>query len=79
MEFPVFIKTPEGYTIPHGMCIQAVGNCYGFPTSGQRLSKALDRILFLCGYHHTPWDQKFFFKWIGDDILILVAHSDDFR
>ena len=79
MEFPVFIKTPEGYTIPHGMCIQAVGNCYGFPTSGQRFSKALDRILFLCGYHHTPWDQKFFYKWIGDDILILVAHSDDFR
>ena len=31
----VFIKTPEGYYVPPGMCIQAIGNCYGNPMSGR--------------------------------------------
>ena len=42
--YPVFIKTPEGYYIPPGMCIQAVGNCYGFPMSGRTFSIELDGI-----------------------------------
>ena len=52
-EYPVFIKTPEGYGIPPGTCIQAVGNCYGFPQSGRKFSKELDAILFECGYKST--------------------------
>ena len=30
-DYPVFIKTPKGIEVPAGMCIQAVGNLYGFP------------------------------------------------
>jgi hypothetical protein len=31
-DFPVYIKTPQGYEdqVPPGMCIQAIGNLYGF-------------------------------------------------
>ena len=44
-EFPVFIKTPQGYTCPPGFCIQAVGNLYGFPPAGQNFSKEFDKCL----------------------------------
>ena len=44
--YPVFIKTPEGYYVPLGMCIQAVGNCYGFPMSGRTFSLKLNAILY---------------------------------
>lgn len=30
-EFPVFIVTPQGYDVPQGSCIQAIGELYGFP------------------------------------------------
>jgi hypothetical protein len=32
-----------------------------------------------CGYSTTPYDKKFFFKWIGEQICMVIAHSDDFR
>ena len=32
-----------------------------------------------CGYQNTPWDLKLFYKLIDDRILLLMAHSDDFR
>ena len=37
-DYPVFIKTPKGIEVPPGMCIQAVGNLYGFPWAGQNFS-----------------------------------------
>ena len=36
-DYTRFIKTPEGYSIPEGMCIQSLANVYGNPTSGQNL------------------------------------------
>ena len=30
-DYPVYIKTPQGYNIPKNMCTQAIGNLYGFP------------------------------------------------
>ena len=77
--YPVFIKTPEGYYVPPGMCIQAVGNCYGFPMSGRTFSIELDGIIFLCGYIVTPWDGKLLYKWKNDKIIIIIVHSDDFK
>jgi hypothetical protein len=62
--FPVHIQTPQGYQIAEGMCIRAVGNLYGFPPAGQNFSKEFDKCLRECGYENTPWDPKFFFKWI---------------
>ena len=56
--YPVFIKTLEGYHVPPGMCIQAVGNYYGFPMSARTFSIELDGIIFLCAYIATPWDGK---------------------
>ena len=29
-DYPVFIKTPKGMEVEEGLCIQAVGNLYGF-------------------------------------------------
>ena len=78
-EFPVFLKTPQGYTVPPGHCIQAVGNLYGFPPAGQNFSKEFDKCVRECGYENTPWDLKLFFKWINGKSLMLMAHSDDFR
>ena len=78
-DFPVFIKTPQGYKIRPGYVIQAVGNLYGFPPSGKNFSKAFDICIRECGYENTPWDHKLFFKWKNTKPIIIMAHSDDFR
>lgn len=78
-DYPVYIQTPQGYTIPKGMCIQAVGNLYGFPPAGQNFSKEFDKCVHECGYTNTPWDPKLFIKWIKGRPIIVIAHSDDFR
>jgi hypothetical protein len=77
--YPVYIKTPQGYTVPEGMCIQAVGNLYGFPPAGQNFSLEFDKCVKECGYTNTPWDPKFFYKWKNGKPILLIAHSDDFR
>ena len=79
LHFPVYIKTPQGYNIKHGYCIQAVGNLYGFPPAGQNFSKEFDKCVRECGYDNTPWDLKLFFKWVIGKPIIIIAHSDDFR
>jgi hypothetical protein len=81
VDFPVFIKTPQGYEdfVPEGHCIQAVGNLYGFPPAGQNFSKEFDKVIHECGYRSTPYDHKFFYKWIQGKPLLIIAHSDDFR
>ena len=61
------------------MCIQAVGNLYGFPPAGQNFSKEFDKCRLECGYLNSPWDLKFFYKWIKGKPIIVIAHSDDFR
>lgn len=61
------------------MCIQAIGNLYGFPPAGQNFSKEFDKCVNECGYNNTPWDLKFFYKWTEGRIMLLIAHSDDFR
>jgi hypothetical protein len=79
-DFPVFIVTPQGYDVPPGFCIQAVGNLYGFPPAGQNFSIEFDKCLRECGYTNTPWDLKLFFKWThSGKPMIIIAHSDDFR
>ena len=50
--YPIFVKTPEEYSIPEGMCIQSLGNLYGNPMSGQNLDKCVKEY----GYTNTPWD-----------------------
>lgn len=79
--YPVFIKTPQGYEeyVPEGHCIQAVGNLYGFPPAGQNFSKEFDKVIHECGYRSTPYDHKFFYKWLQGKPLLIIAHSDDFR
>ena len=79
--FPVFIKTPQGYEeyVPEGHCIQAVGNLYGFPPAGQNFFKEFDKVIHECGYRSTPYDHKFFYKWLQGKPLLIIAHSDDFR
>ena len=49
-DFPVHIKTPQGYTTPFGTCFQAIGNLYGFPPAGQNFSKEFDKCVRECGY-----------------------------
>ena len=79
-DFPVFIITPQGYNIPPGYCIQAVGHLNGFPPAGQNFSIEFDKCLRECGYKNIPWDLKLFFKWThSNKPMITIAHSDDFR
>ena len=78
-DYPVYIKTPQGYNVPKGMCIQAIGNLYGFPPAGQNFSIEFNRCVIECGYKNTPWDLKFFYKWKNDKPMLLIVHSDDFR
>ena len=78
-DYPVYIKTPQGYSIPHDMCIQAIGNLYGFPPAGQNFSVEFDKCVKECGYINTPWDLKFFHKWVDNLSILLIVHSNDFR
>ena len=67
--YPIFIRTPEGYKIPFGMCIQSIGNLYGTPTASQNFSFEFDKCVMKCGYQNTPWDLKWIDdKWIDDRI-----------
>ena len=77
--YPVYIKTPQGYNVSENMCIQAVGNLYGFPPAGQTFSLEFDKCVKECGYKNTPWDLKSFYKWKNGKPILLIAHSDDFR
>ena len=43
------------------MCIQAVGNLYGFPPAGQKFRIEFDKCVKEMGYDNTPWDLKLFF------------------
>jgi hypothetical protein len=79
-DFPVFIKTPQGYQRRPGFVVQAIGNLYGFPPAGQNFSIEFDKCLEEAGYKNTPWDLKLFFKWTkAKKPMIIIAHSDDFR
>ena len=78
-DYRVYLKTPDGYKIPEGMCMEALGNLYGFPPAGQNFSKEFDKCVTECGFKNTPWDLKFFFKWKNNRPILLIAHSDDFR
>ena len=78
-KYSVYIRKPQGYKIPRGMCIQAVGNLYGFPPAGHNFSSAFDKCVKECGYINTPWDLKFFYKWVDKTPMLLIVHSDDFR
>ena len=79
--FPIFVYTPPGWNCPPGKVFEVVGNAYGFPTSGHTFSESFDLCVLACGFKSTPWDPKFFFKWTapGQRIVLLIAHSDDFR
>ena len=78
-DYPVHIKTPLGYTVDPGNCIQAVGNLYDYSPAGQNFSIEFDKCVTKCGYKNTPWDPKLFYKWINDKPLLIIAHIDDFR
>jgi hypothetical protein len=78
-DYPWFIHTPPPYIIPSDKIIQAVGNIYGAPPAGQNFSKEFDKCMAESGYITTVYDQKFFYKWVGTQICLVIAHSDDFR
>ena len=48
------------------MCMQAVGNLYGFPPADQNLSIEFDKCVKEMGYNYTPWDLKLFFKRVNE-------------
>ena len=78
-DFMLCMATPEGIIAPKGMVLQVLGNLYGLPSSGRNFSKAVDAIVLKLGYKNTPYDPKFFCKWIDGMPILVVFHSDDFR
>ena len=77
-KFMLCIVTPAGFIAPKGMILQ-LGNLYGLQSSGRNFSKAVDLIVAKCGYKSTPYDPKFFCKWIDGMPILVMFHSDDFR
>ena len=78
-KYTLFMDTPQGFIAPEGMILQILGNVYGLPASGRNFSKAVDVIVLSLGYMNTPFDLKFFYKWIDGFPMLLMFHSDDFR
>ena len=73
------MTTLEGIIAPKGMVLQVLGNLYGLPSSGPNFSKAVDAIVFNLACKNTPYDPKFFYKWIDGMPILVIFHSDDFR
>ena len=78
-DFMLCIATPQGIKAPPGMILQVLGNLYGFPSSGRNFSKAVYAIVTSLRYKSTPFDSKFFCKWIEGRPILLMFRSDDFR
>ena len=78
-DFMLCIAASQGIKAPSGMILQVLGNLYGLPSSGRNFSKAVDAIVTSLGYKSTPFDPKFFSKWIEGSSILLMFHSDDFR
>ena len=78
-DFMLRIATPQGIKAPPGIIPQVLGNLYGLPSSGCNFSTAVDAIVTSLGYKSTPFDPKFFCKWIEGRPILLMFHSDDFR
>ena len=78
-DYVLCMSTPDGIVAPPGMVLQVLGNLYGLPSSGRNFSKAVDAIVLGLGYKNTPYDPKFFVKWIDGWPILVVFHSDDFR
>ena len=45
------------------------------PSSGRNFSKAVDAIVKALGYMSTPYDPKFFVKWIEGMPILVMFHS----
>ena len=73
------MSTPEGFVTPPGMVLQVPGNLYGLPSSGRNFSIAVDVNVLKLGYKNTPYDLRFFCKWIDGMPILVMFHSDDFR
>ena len=71
--YRVYLKIPQGYTIPDGMCIEAVGNLFGFPPAGQNFSIEFDKCVMQCGFKNTPWNLKLFYKWKNNRPILLKS------
>ena len=78
-DYVLCMSTPEGIIAQVGMILQVLGNLYGLPSSGRNFSKAVDAIVKALGYMSTPYDPKFFVKWIEGMPILVMFHSDDFR
>ena len=75
-DFLLCMAPPEGIIAPKGMVLQVLGNLYGLPSSGRNFSKAVDAIVFKLGYKKTPYDPKFFYKWIGG--IVALYHTSTY-
>ena len=74
-DYPVFIKTPKVMEAEEGLCIQAVGNLYGFPLAGQDFSIEFDKCLTEMGYKNTPWSLKLFYKCVRQSNIQLTCYK----
>ena len=63
-DFMLCMVTPEGIIAPNRMVLQVLGNLYGLPSPGRNFSKTVDAIVLKLGFKNTPYDPKFFCKWI---------------
>ena len=77
-DFVLCMSTPEGFATPKGMVLQVLGNFYGLLSSGRNFSKAVDVIVPKLRYKNTPYDPKFFCKWIDVMPILVMFQSDDF-
>ena len=78
-DFVLCMATSEGFVTSPGIVLQVLGNLYGLPSSGWNFSKAVNVIVLKLGYKNTPYDPKFFCKWIDGMPALVIFHSDDFR
>jgi hypothetical protein len=60
------------------MVMQVTGNLYGGKSAGHIFDGHFSGIIGKRDWVSSPYDRKFFWKWIDGIPLILVTHSDDF-
>ena len=60
------------------MVMQVTGNLYSGKSAGHIFDNHFSGIIGQRGWVSSPYDRKFFWKWIDGIPLLLITHSDDF-
>ncbi|CCF53341.1 hypothetical protein NDA11_000152 [Ustilago hordei] len=77
LEHDIYLKPPEGTTIPHGKVYKLVKSLYGLKQSGWEWYKEMDSHLHHLGFFSVQGTPCVYSKGAGDEQVIIIVYVDD--